>query len=193
MRKCQNTKVHNCQTKIGTLLIFGMGILFIVLSISTMYYDPAAYIPCGVLLVIGIACCALSVFLYAILMREYSITTSGIAISYLGIITVEYGWSDISHICVCDVNHAAKNAAVFDVVIRLVIGSEKHGPSNCTAYSNASKYVKWRKMEYNIFHFRNILLIDYSEPTVDQILKASNLDIDYLLTIDAQKTKIKLH
>ncbi|MBQ7311799.1 MAG: hypothetical protein IJW88_09770 [Alistipes sp.] len=190
MRKCQNTKVHNCQTKIGALLIFGIGICCLILSIGAIYKDPEAYVSCSVLLVIGVAICTFSVFLYAILMREYSIATSGIVIRYLGIITVEYSWSDISHICVCDVNHAAKNSTVFDVVIRLVIGSEKHGPSNCTAYANASKHVKWRKMEYSIFHFRNILLIDYSEPTVDQILKASNLDIDYLLTNDAQKTKI---
>lgn len=148
---------------------------------------------CILLFLIGFFVCGFGIFLYAIDSRRYRLDEDGITIDYLKKFTVKYPWSIVSHICVCDVNHAMKTDDRFDIVIRIAIGSERKGPFSEGYLSWSNKYEPWRKMEYNAIHYRKIILIEYTETRLKEITQVSKREIPYLLTDLGKKAIQNIH
>lgn len=131
-------------------------------------------------IMVAIAFIVGAVFYYMIESRAYKVDIEGITLCYLKKIYVKHLWDDISEISVCDVHHATKGPA-FDMIIRVVIGDEKNGPSNQRCSINPfSGREHWRSDVYDLKHFRQVVTIEYEKQRLQQIKQMSNKEIkDY--------------
>lgn len=136
-----------------------------------------------ILFFLGFVFGSIAFVLWAILSREFIIDEKGIHIRYLSKIQLHYPWDKITNVYVCDVNHAPKDARNFDLVIRIVIGKEQHGPlSDIKSTTLIYKKEKWRTWGYWITKFTNIILVEYSKERLDEIRKLYGHEILYFLT-----------
>ena len=182
MKKCLYSKRNQIETGISVALCLLMGFLLIGIGLYLLPSHPESAVECGILIAVGCAICAVGVFICAVFTRDYAVNDNGIVIRYLKTFRVEYPWSSISQISVCDINHAAKDSGVFDIAIRIVVGTEAAGPVACRDSVHGDKFIRWRRMEYSTIYFRTILNVEYSASRLAEIQTASKKDIAYFLT-----------
>ena len=190
MKRCFYSKRNRVEGNISLMLCTIIGVCLISIGSYFLVVSHEAVTECGGLIVIGLLICMLGLLSYCVSTREYSITNSGIIISYLKTFQVNYPWSVVSQISICDINHAAKDNSVFDLVIRIVIGKEESGPTSGSGPIRNSKFSKWRTMEYHAVHFRTIINVEHSPLRLEEIRGASQKDIHNFLT-EAGKEAIK--
>lgn len=185
MELCLNSRKNRIEICACSLWGFCVGLFLIVLAVFGLFQhtiDILLCISCGMLLFIGCSVCGLFLFLFIVSSREYLVDANGLTIRYFKRHKVKYPWKDIGTIIVCDVNHAPKDPDNFDLVIRISIGIERNGPFCANKPMVLSRHEHWRQSEYGIMHFRNVILIEYSESRLAKIQEMSQKDIVYLLT-----------
>lgn len=99
--------------------------------------------------------------------REYAIDTNGITLRYAGRKRVFHPWSQISQICVC-VMHPGKLDSVRDEVIWCNLGEPRKLPP------------RWKNWEYEVFHFRRVLTVEFTPERLEAFQACSGREIpDY--------------
>ena len=156
-----------------------MGLLLKLIALFAIYAPVSKlldFLMCVLLFFIGLALCVFGIVFLVIQSRSYLVSANGITICYLNRFQKIFRWDEVSAISVCDINYAAKDSSVYDVAIRIVIGTEKYGPNGETSFTLAG-YDRWRSFGYNFIHFQNIIILDYSQERLCEIVAASGMDI----------------
>ena len=190
MDLCLNSRKNRIEICVCSLFGFSVGFFLVILAFFCLFrytIDMLLCISCILLFLMGCSVCGLFLFIFIVSTREYLVDPNGITIRYFRRHKVKYLWKDIGTIIVCDVNHAPKNPDNFDLVIRISIGIEKNGPPCRNEPTILSRHDLWRCSEYGLIHFRNVILIEYSESRLAQIQEMSQKDIVYLLTSHGKK------
>lgn len=172
MEECLNSRKNKLWRRIGCASLLIMGALLIIIglcSLCNQLEDQFSSLMCIVLAFGGFVLCGFAFFLYAEQSREYSVSSEGITIRYLRKWEVWYPWASVDNIAICGVNHAAKDWTVYDIVIRIVIGTEKNGPFSNNQKFTLSGHERWRSFEYGLFHFQKIVIIDYSQERLKKL------------------------
>lgn len=102
-----------------------------------------------------------------VLTREYAIDPNGITLRYAGRKRVFHPWSQVSQICVC-VIHPGKLECVRDEVIWCNLGKARRLPP------------RRKNWEYEVFHFRSVLTVEFTPERLEAFRLCSGRDIpDY--------------
>lgn len=112
--------------------------------------------------------------------RAYQVTEEFFVLKNFKKKVFQYSWKEIPEISVCDVHHATKSYA-HDKVIRVVLGTEKNGPTNpkCSRHVGTG-LERWRDYSYSLKYYKKIILIEYSEERLNQIQEVYKKEIkDY--------------
>lgn len=174
MKKC----LHSRRSRNGRLFaLFGCIIIGVYIAICSFYFQGDV-----ILFLMGLAMCSVGVFWFIELNREYFVNSWGITVYYNKSCKISYSWEDIQSICVCDIDHAAKDRNVFTVVIRLEHGEEKNGPFSRSQPLDLSGLERWRSYGYNFLHRKNIIIVEYSDERLKEIEDLSGKNIYYFLT-----------
>ena len=180
MNKCFFTRRWNIENTVACMFIVTIGFCLMGHSAREMVAE-AVSITAFLLLVLGLSVTLLGVFLYALENREYSLSPNGFSIRYLGSFVVRYDWESVRSVCICDVNHASKNYTHFDLVIRIECDTKKHGPLR-TDLESLDPHRLWRKQEYNLWHYRKVILIEYSPSRLKELVGAAGINVTYSIT-----------
>lgn len=164
MELCKNSKRNNVFRILGIitnllngLLLGGFG-FYVAFELAIDTNDIYA----GLFIVfIGVAILAFGIFIYMIEAREYQITEEGIIIRYFRHFEVRYPWSSVIEIVICESDQAPKDADAYDTVIRILAGF--HQKEDLRWQDN------WTVNKPQIKHFRQELLITYSEARLEEI------------------------
>lgn len=149
---------------IESVVLIALGIVFWRNALNTI-------VLCCVLIVLGLLVLIYGVFHFLILNRGYEINVHGIWVQYTQKIRTFYPWNDIAQICICEV-HRSANGATKDVVIWCTLGSIVNGPPDPGRC--------WNSSEYELSHFRTVLIVEYSPERLSEFERLFNGDIaDY--------------
>lgn len=177
MEKCLHSPKSTRDRWFGLVAFLCMGVLLQILAVLGFIEDADAIVMCALLFTTGLVLCFFGVFAYIIQSREYAVDAIGITVCYCKFYKVKYLWANIQNISICDVNHAAKNWDVFDVVIRIALVEEKHGPFSKKQPLTLSGHERWRSFGYSLLHFEQIIILDYSEERYNNIQMLSGKTI----------------
>ena len=169
---------------LGIAMGAGLAILGLVLLI--VYANTAGEVSaCVLLMFIGFAFASCFAFMYTIMARKFEVDAQGITIYYLSRYQVHYSWEDVTEISICDVHHTTKGPLRFDLVIRILVGTENKKRKSLA--SLLGRYETWRQGIYSMIHFRRVLLIRYSTSRLEEIRNASGKEILDYRTEDAKR------
>lgn len=104
------------------------------------------------------------VFMFVIDQREYSVSSYGLTISYLGIIRHHYEWEEFSEIAICKLRYSKKFRWMHLVGIRFVVGPEINGPQYAKQADEP-----WSTDTYEFRHWRTIITIEFSEERLEEL------------------------
>lgn len=186
MKKCLYSRRRRNIKVFGLVGFLVLGAVNAIPSTITLLNNLTAtfstIITCLLWLAIGLGFVVLAVLSYFEDDQEYFVNSWGITVYYNKSCRISYSWEDIQSICVCDIDHAAKDYNVFTVVIRLVHGEEKNGPFSENQQLDLSGLERWRSYEYNILHRKNVIIVEYSDERLKEIEDLSGKNIYYFLT-----------
>lgn len=180
MNKCFFTRRRNIEITVAVMCIVVTGTVLMGYSVSNMASSLVS-ISVFLLLVLGLAISLLGIFLYALESREYKLSTNGFSLRYLGSFVVRYDWDSVRSICVCDVNHAAKDHTHFDLVIRIECNTTKPGLLR-TDLASLDPHMLWRKQEYNWWYYREVILIEYFPSRLEELMEVAGINVTYSIT-----------
>lgn len=181
MERCLHSHKHTMQIRFCFSGFFIMGLLLDMVAIfAYTQIEKADYfsiILCLLLFFTGLGLWLFGIFFYIVQTREFSIDPLGITVVYLGRYQKRYLWTEIESISVCDVDHAAKDKDVFDIVIRLVARKETQRQARKAQGLSLAGYERWRDGWYSFIRFRKIILLDYTEDRYRLIRSNSKKEI----------------
>ena len=94
--------------------------------------------------------------------QKYTVSEHGITIWGIGSSSIHYPWESFRDIGICKVHYTARLPYEYDVVIRLSRMEEPRGP-------RSGSYGPWATELYELFHFRKIFLITFTQERLAQL------------------------
>ena len=105
--------------------------------------------------------------------RKYAVSEYGITIWSIGSRSILYPWESFRDVGICKVHYTSRLPYEYDIVIRLSRMEEPRGPRTGT-------YGAWATELYELFHFRKIILITFTQERLAQLAAVYPGDIaDY--------------
>ena len=164
-----------------SFLILTWSIVVSVLIVAEEY-SLFTTIAVTIILAFGLGQYLFFLFLFLIEKRAYHLDENGITILYGGLKQRFYHWSVFQEIVVCDFNHASKYPPNCFLIIRLSSDEEPYGPNSKQQKYTLAGIESWRGYFYTMRHFSGILFLEYSPALLEEIKKASALQVKLSLT-----------
>lgn len=108
--------------------------------------------------------------------RKYAISEHGITISNIGSRNSFYSWQAFRDVGICKVHYTSRLPYEYDVVIRFSLIHENTGPKS-------GVWGFWATEIYELLHFRQIILLTFSQERFNQLVSVYPNEISDYRTI----------
>lgn len=149
------------------VLVFAI-ICFIGVIAARLIYqkDNLRYwVACGLLFIGTGVYLYLSALCFLITMRKYCVSAKGLQVKYPLCRSILYSWDEISDVGICNVHYSSRGPLRHEVVLRLVIGTEKKGPKK-----GMGSWVTWG---YELLHLKKVITLEYNSQRLLELEKFS--------------------
>lgn len=170
MEYCMNSKKNCIMRSVHLVLCIVMSGVFLFFGHSIPPATIREALLFLILKVFGVLVFAFGVFYHTIQSRKFEIRPDGICIYYWKRIQTVYAWNEISHISICRINQSTSGPKMCDLVIRLV----RIVPDRIRGEGTH------RSFEYDLFHFGDIINLEFSEDRLEKVCQFSEVAIEDL-------------